>query len=149
MNNMSNARKSAGFTLVEVMCVVAVAGIVSTVALPSFQSAFHKARRSDARVALWQVQLAQERYRADHPAYGALNEIGLATASPSRQYAVSIVASNDVGFTAQALAVGAQASDATCRFMQIVSDGLNTTHRSGPDADASNDNTKNKQCWGI
>ena len=149
MKNISTARKSAGFTLVELMCVVAVTGIVSTVALPSFQSAFHKARRSDARVALWQVQLAQERYRADHQNYGALNELGVAGASPSRQYAISIVASNDAGFTAQAFAVGAQASDATCRYMQIVSDGLNTTHRSGPDADASNDNSKNKQCWGI
>jgi type IV pilus assembly protein PilE len=149
MNNMPNSRRQAGFTLVELMCVVAVTGILSSVAVPSFQNALHKARRTDAQVALWQLQLAQERYRADHTSYGTTSELGVSLSSPSRQYAMSIVTVNDSGFTAQAVAVGAQASDATCRYMQLVSDGLNVTYRSGPDASASNDNTKNKQCWAI
>ena len=149
MKNVSKSRRQSGFTLVEMMCVVAVTGILSSVALPTFQNAVRKARRADALVALWQVQMAQERYRADHLSYGTTSELGASPTSPSKQYAISIVATSDSGFTAQAVAVGTQASDATCRYMQLVSDGLNTTHRSGPDASASNDNAKNKQCWAI
>ena len=47
-----NRQRHAGFTLIEMMCAVAVAGVLSSVAYPGFTKVLHKARRSDAHVAL-------------------------------------------------------------------------------------------------
>ena len=149
MTRSHSARKIAGFTLIEMMCAVAVAGVLSSVAFPTFQNVVHKARRSDARVALWHLQMSQERYRSDHASYASLAELGAVSTSPSGQYSLSIASSSDAGFRAQAMAVGLQASDAPCRYMQLVSDGLNVSHLSGNDATLSNNDAVNKQCWGI
>jgi type IV pilus assembly protein PilE len=72
-------RPSRGFTLVETLIAVAIAGILSGIAYPSFESQVLRARRSDAMAALMQTQLAQERHRADHRSYGDLAAIGART----------------------------------------------------------------------
>lgn len=46
-----------GFTLIELMIVVAVIGILSAIAYPSYQEYVNKSRRADAQAAL--VELAQ------------------------------------------------------------------------------------------
>jgi len=50
-------RRCAGFTLIELMIVVAVISILAAIALPSYQDSVRKSRRADAKAAL--VQLAQ------------------------------------------------------------------------------------------
>ena len=52
----------AGFTLIEVMITVAIIGILSAVALPSYQSYIQKSRRSEARVVLMDAASKQEQY---------------------------------------------------------------------------------------
>ena len=70
-----------GFTLIELMIVVAVVALLAAVALPSSQSYIRKSRRADAFIALSNVQMAQERWRASHLTYGTLTDLGM-TASP-------------------------------------------------------------------
>jgi type IV pilus assembly protein PilE len=144
-----NQKSNAGFTLIETMCTVAIAGILSSVAYPGFTKLMQKARRADAKVALMNMHLAQERYRSDHMAYASMADLGLAASSPAKHYALSVESTSDTGFRAQAVAAGSQASDAVCRHMQVSVDGLTVTHQSGSDATVSNSTEVNKQCWGL
>lgn len=142
-------RCCTGFTLIEVMCVLAVTGVLSSIVYPGFSRILHKARRSDAHLALMTLQMAQERHRSDHMAYGSLAELGLASTTPAKHYTLSVDAVSESGFKARAVASGMQASDTNCRHLQLSVDGLNVTHESGADASVSNAAEVNKQCWGL
>jgi type IV pilus assembly protein PilE len=58
-----NLIRHRGFTLIELMIVVAVIGLLAVVAYPSFQQSIIKSDRSDARTALAEILLAQERFK--------------------------------------------------------------------------------------
>ena len=54
-----NNQKSGGFTLIEVLVVVLIIGILTSVALPQYQKAVEKARVAEALQALAQLRDAQ------------------------------------------------------------------------------------------
>ena len=54
--------KRFGFTLVEIMIVIAILGILSAIAIPSYQEYIRKSRRTDAKEALLSAAALQERY---------------------------------------------------------------------------------------
>ena len=62
--------KQRGFTLIELMITVAVVAILAAIALPSYQEQVRKSRRSEAISTLGELQLRQERWRANNPSYG-------------------------------------------------------------------------------
>ncbi len=64
-------RKSAGFTLIELMIVIAVIAILATIAYPSYQSSVRKARRGDAIQHLLNMQQNEEKFRANNTAYSS------------------------------------------------------------------------------
>ena len=64
-------KRQWGLTLVEVMVVVAVLAILSAIAYPLYTDQVHKTRRNDARNALAQIALAQERYYTVNGQYTA------------------------------------------------------------------------------
>ena len=55
-------RRQRGLTLVEIMIVVAVLAILSAIAYPLYTEQVRKTKRNDARNALAQIALAQERF---------------------------------------------------------------------------------------
>ncbi|HWH80783.1 MAG TPA: type IV pilin protein [Burkholderiaceae bacterium] len=145
----SSRRVSRGFTLIELMATVSIAGVLSSVALPSFERQLQKARRTDAVIAAVQVQAAQERYRSNAPSYAALSALGLAAKSTAGHYTLQVDAVSADGYELLAVATGAQARDAGCRYMKLASSGLNATYSSGPDATLANAPDANRRCWSL
>ena len=85
-----------GFTLVELMIVVAIIGIFAAIAYPSYQSQVRKSRRADAQTALAELAQLQENFFAqNNNKYAKYNED--TEADPNKKF-INIVQLN--GFTA-------------------------------------------------
>ena len=141
-------RRSTGFTLVELMIAASVASVLASVAYPSFSGALHKARRSEAQIALILLQQAQERWRSDNSRYASLADLGLAAETVSHNYALSVTEPSADGYVAVAQAANAQLGDRTCRYMLLSVALGNLSYRSGETPAAANDAQANRQCWG-
>lgn len=117
-----------GFTLVEVLVVLAVAGILAAITLPASLSYLQKARRSDAVAALTRLQFAQERFHALHGLYAAdQRQLAGSVRSDSGYYDLQLQQVEGDRFTAVATvrADGAQAGDLACQQITLqVSLGL-------------------------
>jgi type IV pilus assembly protein PilE len=61
--------RESGFTLVEIMIVVAIIAILASIALPSYTSYIAKAKRADARTQLLQVAQFMQRFYAANDTY--------------------------------------------------------------------------------
>jgi len=71
MNEMrcGKSRIHAGFTLIEVMIVVAIIGILSAVVYPNYVDFVNRGYRSEARTAILEAQQFMERYYAANSRY--------------------------------------------------------------------------------
>ncbi|WP_350296186.1 type IV pilin protein [Limnohabitans sp. Rim8] len=116
----SCAQRNRGFTLIELMVVLAIVGVLASLALPSFQSQIRKARRIDAQTSLQRIQLEQVRWRSHHDTYALnLNDLGLTSSSGQAYFQLSISEATSDGFIAMASALGDQANDTDCQRMQL------------------------------
>jgi len=62
-------RKHAGFTLVELMIVVAIVAILAAIAIPSYLRFQSKAKTAEATNNLGAIRTAEETYRAENDTY--------------------------------------------------------------------------------
>lgn len=130
-------RSTQGFTLIELMIAVVIAGVLAAIAIPSYQYYVRKSRRADAHAALQTLQLAQERYRTNHTSYASdlASLPGGITLSADGHYQLSIDPGTASGssYTVRATAVrgSSQAADEGCTQIWLAwADNAATYHPS-------------------
>jgi len=67
MNQRSN--RSAGFSLMEMLVVVAITGILAAVAFPGYRGYVERTHRTVAKTAISDILSKQESYASDHKRY--------------------------------------------------------------------------------
>jgi type IV pilus assembly protein PilE len=135
---MNTFKRFGGFTLIELMIVVAIIGILAAIAYPSYTEYVTRAKRSDGKAGLLQVQLAEEKWRANHKEYTTdLGNTGLNLngSSPDGKYTISVTAADANGYTAKATPTF---TDAKCGVLGINQADVKT--ETGSDTAAN--------CWG-
>jgi prepilin-type N-terminal cleavage/methylation domain-containing protein len=77
IQNPNRESRTRGFTIIELMIVVAILGILAAVAIPSFRTYQWKAKRSEAYVNLGALANSQKAYHALHDTF-----VGVVPAEP-------------------------------------------------------------------
>ncbi len=141
-------RAVLGLTLVELMITLAVMAILAAVGYPMYTAQVQKSRRVEARAAVMEIAMAQER---EFGAWGGYSEPSVAIAGVTANdgapapdassnfngdvtriaaqytdfYSFTITADNDT-FAITATATGTQAADTDCATFGIDQSGLKT-----------------------
>lgn len=149
LHRRTTARRDCGFTSLELLIVLAVVGILSSIAYPTFAAQLARARRSDALVALMAAQMAEERWRANRPSYANLADIGVAGVSSAGHYTLQVTGVSASGYQILASARGSQRRDGACRNLRLGAAGANLVYASGPDENVGNPAALNRQCWSL
>ncbi|ODV25513.1 type IV pilin protein [Dyella sp. KULCS107] len=137
--------KGKGFTLVELMVVVAIIAILAAIALPSYRKYVVRTNRTEATAALTDLAARQERYFYSNNVYaGALSDLNGTTTMGTKNYSFGVVASAasvaPATFDLTATATGTQASDdAECQTISLNEAGQWSSTGSS---------TNNPACWG-
>ncbi|WP_206769022.1 MULTISPECIES: type IV pilin protein [unclassified Marinobacter] len=129
---ISRPGRDAGFTLIELMIVVAIIGIIAAIAYPSYQDSVRKTRRATAQAELMELaQWMERQYSADFSYLEGGNQPVLPfTQSPRTGTAFYNFGFNGAvsanAYTVQAVPAGDQAKDA-CGTLRLTQTGAKSS----------------------
>ena len=133
--------KQRGFTLIEILIVVAIVGIIAAVAVPSYETFLKKTRRTEAKTLLVEIAGEQQRYFSENNTYAdTLTTLGYPTdivKSESGYYTASVTSADASSFSIDTArpAGSPQLSDAACGDFSINSLGRKNISGDGTVAD--------------
>lgn len=122
---VTSARQE-GFTLIEIMVVVAIIAILAAIAYPSYQRYVLRSHRAEGISQLMVAAGRQEVFYARAFVFtDDLGSLGLNELSENGFYALSIELDDDkLGYTLKATPKGAQTRDGECASLSLTSDGV-------------------------
>ncbi len=99
-----------GFTLIELMIVVAIIGILASIAVPAYSRMTCRAKQSEAKSVLKAVVVAEESYRGEYDIYlsGAEYELilmGLIQSGDKSRYNVEVPTATATTFVGTAVGI--------------------------------------------
>ena len=136
-NFLKSLKRQDGFTLVELMVVVAIIGLLSAVAIPNFKKYQAKAKTSEAKLQLSALYTAMQSWYSDFDNYGnCLNLMGFdpVVERLTRYYAVGFTIAGTAPGNVLSIANGAPAA---CVATSTFNDGA----VAGPTSSATNTST--------
>jgi type IV pilus assembly protein PilA len=86
-----------GFTLIELMIVVAIIGILAAIAIPNFLRYQAKSRQSEAKTNLSAIFVSQTAFFGEQGRYSGFNEIGYTLAGNTNRYWYRAAATDTTG----------------------------------------------------
>ncbi len=117
-----------GFTVIELMIVVAIISILSAIIYPAYQGQVRDTRRADAASVLMDARQKMERHYTKHYSYANPPAGSIPVKAPvggSQSYYTLAVTSDATTYTITATAQGDQASDG-CGDLSINQAGVRT-----------------------
>lgn len=121
-----------GFTMIELIIVLAIIGILTAIAYPYYGSFVEQSRRSDGQLALLQEIQNLERCKSANYSYAGCTVSN--AKSLEGNYTITLTNLAATTYTLTATATGTQANDEDCKVMTVNQLGTRT-----PAAD--------KKCW--
>jgi prepilin-type N-terminal cleavage/methylation domain-containing protein len=94
-------RNEKGFTLIELMIVIAIIGILAAVAIPSYQNYTKRAKASEAKILLDAIRTNEETYKAEYNVYTTSNTL-LGNPSVNKKFYTYAIVAATTTFTATA-----------------------------------------------
>ena len=118
-------KNSKGFTLIELMIVVAIVGIISSIAFTMYRDNVIASKRTEGRSALQQAAGTLEKCRSLYGSYNHANCNYADFASESNLYNITgALAASSFTLTATPVAGQSQASDADCTTLTLTNTGV-------------------------
>ncbi|GAB4392493.1 MAG: type 4a pilus minor pilin PilE [Gammaproteobacteria bacterium] len=116
-----------GITLIELMVVIAIIGILITLAYPSYQAHVTRTHRAEGQTALMDLAARMERYFSENNTYatatiaaGASTDVLNSATTTDGWYTLSITSQTATTYAIQATPNGSQATnDTTCGALTI------------------------------
>ena len=112
-------RRNSGFTLIELMIVVAIVAILAAIAYPSYTRYVEQARRADGKSALLD---AAQRLERCHTQTNTYVDCAFAAVSPDGFYAIAATVQQPMTFTLTATPQGVQVNS-PCGTYSLTSNG--------------------------
>jgi type IV pilus assembly protein PilE len=142
-------KKQKGFTLIELMIVVSVVAILSSIAYTSYQKSVMKSNRAEAKADL---NLVAGRLQGCYSLYGSyvtsvcnvytqMNGSGVINSTGRGYYEIDLVSATTSAYTLEAVPIKTpQTKDKECAKMQLAHTGARSAKN-----DVNNDSTS--VCW--
>ncbi len=138
---MASIKKSSGFTLIEMVVVVAIVGILASVAWSFYESETLRKNRYEAIASLTTAAQELERVHSD---FGSYASSAIPSNSKRGNYAISVTNPNTCGgvqgcYLVTATTQGAQQADKKCTTFTLDNLGLKKSY--------DDSNTATTSCW--